>query len=241
MGCVLQRDNIPNIEDVIHFGKAISWYASLVPVHVTDYSKPMNFRTYDQSLRFHREEYPYVDALIERVRAMRKEGFPLYDSDQYLDDIKRFVRNEPTTWRGKNEGVCDSPNLYFAVLPNGEFAPCCDHRLPESIPVYDNKFPTVYRDSLFRKKVLKVTGSCSGCMYGSYPEMTIAMRFWKAKFERMMLFMASPPEKNWPVSYERMLELAEKIRNESRERVRIPEGIISGSVQSDGNTLRVLQ
>ncbi len=47
----------------------------------------------------------------------------LFDSDQYLDDIKRFVRAESITWRSHNNNVCDTPNLYFALLPNGEFAP----------------------------------------------------------------------------------------------------------------------
>ena len=222
LGCVLQRDNLGDIEDVIRFGTAISWFTSLVPIHVTTFDKPMNFRTFDQTKRWKRDELPYVDRLIERVRAMRREGFLLYDSDQYLDDIKRFAAETPTTWRQKNAGVCDSPNLYFAVLPNGDFAPCCDHRLPGHIHCYDRNFPTVYRDRVFRDAVRQVTGACSGCMYGSYPEMTIAMRYLAAKWERAKLFLASPPAKKWPVTYEQMLALAEQIRTESRERISLP-------------------
>ena len=225
LGCVLQRDNLPNIIDVIKFGTAISWFTSLVPIHITTYDKPMNFRTYDQSLVLHPAEFPYVDRLLDEVRETRRAGYLIYDSDQYLDDISRFVRQEPTTWRSKNNGVCDSPNLYFAVLPNGHFAPCCDHRLKESIPVFGKDFPTVYREQAFRKSVLEVTGNCSGCMYGSYPEMSISMRFMRATLERIKLFVTKPPVKNWPVSYERMLELAEQIRNEPRERVKIPDSV----------------
>jgi hypothetical protein len=59
-------------------------------------------------------------------------------------------------------------------------------------------------------------------MYGSYPEMTIAMRYLAAKWERAKLFIASPPPKKWPVSYEEMLTLAERIRTEKRERVSLP-------------------
>ncbi|MBS0662180.1 MAG: radical SAM protein [Verrucomicrobia bacterium] len=222
LGCVLQRDNLGDIEDVIRFGTAISWFTSLVPIHVTTFDKPMNFRTFDQTKRWKREELPYVDRLIERVRAMRREGFLLYDSDQYLDDIKRFAAETPTTWRQKHDGVCDSPNLYFAVLPNGDFAPCCDHRIPGHIHCYDRNFPEVYRSKVFRDEVLRVTRPCSGCMYGSYPEMTISMRYLAAKWERAKLFLASPPPKKWPVSYEEMVAHAERIRNEARERVSLP-------------------
>lgn len=222
LGCVLQRDNLADIEDVIRFGTEISWFTSLVPIHVTTFDRPMNFRTFDQTKRWKPEELPFVHAVVERVRAMRKEGFWLYDSDQYLDDIKRFSADKPTTWRAKNHGVCDSPNLYFAVLPNGDFAPCCDHRLAKRISCVDAAFPKTYWEETFRRDVLKVTGACSGCMYGSYPEMTISMRYLKAKLERMKLFAAAPPVKRWPVSYEEMLAAAERIRREPRERIQLP-------------------
>ncbi len=222
LGCVLQRDNLGDVEDVIRFGTEISWFTSLVPIHLTTLDRPMSFRSFDQSKRWRPDELPYVNALVERVRAMRREGFLLYDSDQYLDDIKRFAAGEATTWRQKHDGVCDSPNLYFAVLPNGDFAPCCDHRIPSQVATYDPRFPEIYRRKVFRDEVLRVTKACPGCMFGSYPEMTIAMRYLAAKWDRVKLFLASPPAKKWPVSYEQMVAIAERIRTERRERVALP-------------------
>jgi hypothetical protein len=212
----MQRDNLHDIEDVIRFGSAIGWFTSLVPIHVSDHFQPLGFRTYDQSLRFKQSEFGEVDATVERIRQMRKQGYLLYDSDQYLDDIKRFVKNEPTTWRGKHGGVCDSPNLYFAILPNGDFAPCCDWRLPRSVHTYDKNFPQEYYDSTFRQDVFDITSRCNGCMYGSYPEMTIAMRFNKAKLQRIETFFTKPPEKPWPLTYEQLIKKAEEtLRAES--------------------------
>lgn len=222
LGCVIQRDNLGDIEDVIRFGSEISWFTSLVPIHVTTFDQPMNFRTFDQTKRWRPEELPDIDRLVERVRAMRREGFLLYDSDQYLDDIKRFAAGTATTWRQHNDGVCDSPNLYFAVLPNGDFAPCCDHRLPSGIATYVPGFPEVYRSKVFRDEVRRITRPCSGCMYGSYPEMTIAMRYLKAKLERFRMFVAAPPPKKWPLTYEQLLAAAERIRSEPRDRVQLP-------------------
>ena len=211
LGCVLQRDNINEIINVIKFGTSIGWFTSLVPIHITDKFHPMGFRTFDQSLKFRENEYHRVDELIEEVRKMRKQGFLLYDSDQYLDDIKRFIRNEPTTWRNKNGGVCDSPNLYFVVLPNGEFAPCCDHRLRTSIFTYSDDFVKQYKKKTFGNEVRKVTGSCIGCMFGSFPEITISMRFLAAQIQRTKIFFTSPPKKNWPISYEQMLDQIDNI------------------------------
>jgi hypothetical protein len=70
--------------------------------------------------------------------------------------------------------------------------------------------------------VLKVTRPCSGCMYGSFPEMTISMRYLKPKMDRIKTFITSPPPKKWPVTYEQMLAIAERIRTEPRERIQLP-------------------
>lgn len=214
LGCVMQRENLDDIVDVIRFGTKISWFTSLVPVHVTDHVHPRGFRTFDQTQKFRPDDLATVDAVIERVRGMREEGFLLYDSDQYLDDIKRFVRGEATEWRSRNGGVCDTPNLYFALLPNGHFAPCCDYRIPREVPAFDPDFPAIYRDRAFRAEVRAVASACEGCMYGSYPEMTIAMRFLAAKLQRVRTFFTAPPPKNWPLSYEEILGIAESIQRE---------------------------
>ncbi len=209
----------------MRFGTAIKWYTSLVPIHVSDYVHPRGFRTFDQSLRFLPSEFAAVDGVIERVRAMQREGYLLYDSDRYLEDMKRFVRGEPTTWRDKNGGVCDSPNLYFAVLPNGDFAPCCDYRLSNAASTFAPDFPNVYRDARFRVEVKDVVSACEGCMYGSYPEITIAMRFLAAKLQRMRTFLTAPVAKdNWPLRYEQLVEIAETIRGEPRQRAKLERG-----------------
>lgn len=57
-----------------------------------------------------------------------------------------------------------------------------------------------------------MVAACDGCMYGSYPEMTISMRFLSATLDRVKLFLTAPPPKPWPVSHERMLGLAESLR-----------------------------
>ncbi len=219
LGCVIQRDNLDDIEDVIRFGTKIGWHTSLVPIHVSDTFHPLGFRTYNKSLRFRESEFSKVHALVERVREMRNEGYLLYDSDQYLDDIKLFIQGKPTAWRNKNGGVCDSPNLYFAVLPNGDFAPCCDWRMPSSSHTYSSDFPTMYRDRFFRSDVYAITSACEGCMYGSYPEMTISMRYWKAKLQRIKTFVTHPVQKNWPVSYEEMITLAKQISKDKRHSI----------------------
>ena len=61
LGCVLQPQNMGDIEDVIRFGTKISWFTSLVPVHVSEYNHPTGFRAFDKRLKFKDFEVPVVD------------------------------------------------------------------------------------------------------------------------------------------------------------------------------------
>jgi MoaA/NifB/PqqE/SkfB family radical SAM enzyme len=213
LGCVFQPKNMQDIEQVVEFGTAASWHTSLVPVHVTDFANPRGFRTFDQSLKFKPQQYEAADHIIEKIREMRNQGYLLYDSDEYLDNIKLFIKDHSLTWRRRNKNICDSPNLYFAILPNGEFSPCCDYRLKNSYPIYDKNFINTYKNKVWREEVKNVVKNCEGCMYGSYPEITISMRFMQAKLQRIKTFITSPPKKNWPLTYDFLIEKAESIRN----------------------------
>lgn len=217
-GCVITPLNIEDVEDVVAFGTRIGWYTSLVPIHVTTEAMPMNFRTYDQRIDFRPEHVEPVTALLARLHQMKLDGALLYDSDEYLDDIRRFAAHEPTRWRRRNDDVCDSPGMYFAILPDGRFAVCCDHRLPGApVPTYADDFPAAYRDGAFRKRVTDVARACDGCMFGSYPEITITARYWSATFERIRVFAGRAPRREWPLTETQLTEIAADVLA-SRER-----------------------
>ncbi|NJD77468.1 MAG: radical SAM protein [Candidatus Methanoperedens sp.] len=185
LGCVLSKYNIDEIEAVLDFATRIGWWLSLVPVHITTPDSPMNFRGYDEYFKFTEEDFPKVKGLIERLKRKKREGFMLFDSDDYLDSIYHFISTGHPNWRHRQ--VCDSPNLYFAILPDGRFAPCCDFKFNENLYVYDRDFPKIYKSREFRDKVMKITQQCPGCNFGSYPEMTLSARSFSTIRERISL------------------------------------------------------
>lgn len=189
LGCVLAPSNLEHITSVIEFATAIGWWVSLVPAHTTSTWKPRSFSTYDSTLKFCPEQYPRVYEVLQEVKRMRSAGFNVYDADEYLDDIYRYITEQPIQWRRRNGGVCDAPNLYFAIQPNGDMAVCCDYRLPRSVPVYDRDFPRMFRDSYLRREAQDIARKCSGCMYGSFPEITISTRFFLPMLSRARLFL----------------------------------------------------
>jgi MoaA/NifB/PqqE/SkfB family radical SAM enzyme len=192
---VLMPRNLHDIQDVIRFATAIGWGVSVVPVHVSTPDKPRGFQTFDDEavVTFPKERYAEVKKAVEHLKALRRSGLNLYDSDEYLDDVYRFVAKEPLQWRRRNNNVCDSPNLYFAIAPNGNLKVCCDYEPNGRYPVYDPEFPNWYRDGRIHEDAYSFTRSCSGCMYGSYPEITISARYMKAMIERFHYFNVRPP------------------------------------------------
>lgn len=219
LGCVISPRNFTQIADVIRFGTAIGWWVSLVPVHVTTRAEPRNFSTFDEGLRFVPHQYDAVKEVLESVKQMRDQGYKVYDSDEYLNDIYRFVTNRPIQWRRRNNNVCDSPYLYFAIQPNGEMAVCCDYRLPHSYPVHHPEFPEWFHTRKMHEEAISVTSQCSGCMYGSFPEISVSARFFTPMFRRARLFLLDKEGKRalQRYSFDEMIQLATRARVGTRE------------------------
>jgi MoaA/NifB/PqqE/SkfB family radical SAM enzyme len=212
LGCVLSPYNVDEIESILKFATKIGWWLSLVPVHINSTEEAMNFRGKDKSFIFDKDGVNKVDKLMKKLKVMKRQGYLLFDSDDYLDSVNYFVKTSKTNWRCK--GKCDSPNLYFAILPDGSFAPCADHRLAEKIFLDDDNFPKIYNSRKFRDKVEEITSECQGCDYGSYPEMSLSVRSSKTFWERLLLqFKVSKTSKR-KLTEKSILKLVDEIKNE---------------------------
>jgi MoaA/NifB/PqqE/SkfB family radical SAM enzyme len=216
LGSVLAPRNLDHIAGVVRFATEIGWWVSLVPAHQTPVAEPRSFSTFDPALKFRPEQYTRVREVLEEVKQLRAAGHNVYDSDEYLDDIYRFIVGEPVQWRRRNGGLCDSPNLYFAIQPNGDMAVCCDYRLPESYPVQAPEFVEWYRTRRLREQATAITAQCSGCMYGSFPEISISARYFTPMLRRARLFLIQGAARRLKrYSKNQMIEIATEIAAQS--------------------------
>lgn len=239
-GTVLMPRNMEHIIDVLEFGAAIGWGVSLVPAHVSTADRPQGFRTFDDVgvCRFPAASYPRLREILDALKGSGALRSSLYDSDEYLDDIYRFVVGEPIQWRRRNHDVCDSPSLYFAVEPNGNVNPCCDFKLDVAYPAYDPQFPALYRSGVIHRAVSAYTETCAGCMYGSYPEITITARYLKPLLQRFLFFNAGTHNLLKKLSEGEMLEIARAIY-ERNHRGRVARGL--GAALPDDDAARFEQ
>ena len=182
-----------------------------MPAHSTSAFEPRSFSTFNKQVAFESSQFDEIDAVMAKIREMKRSGYHIYDSDQYIDDLQRFVKNEPITWRNRNGGVCDAGSLYFAVLPDGSLAPCCDWRLDEDVFVNSSSFVSEYQQGFFKNPIKKKSEVCSGCLYGSYPEISISARFAKAALERAKLFIVESRAEIRNLTPAQLTDLAKKI------------------------------
>ncbi len=212
LGCVFSPYNFRDVTKVIRFATEIGFWVSLVPAHSSSIMEPRSFSTFRNSIKFSPEQYSQIDEVIDEIRMMKKQGYNIYDSDQYIDDLQRYVKGQPVTWRDRNGGVCDAGSLYFAVLPDGSLAPCCDYRLDSHVDVGGSDFVDLYRKGHFTSVIKSKSEACSGCLYGSYPEISISARFAKASLERAKLFIAESRAEVKVMTKEELQSLADKIQ-----------------------------
>ena len=215
-GCVFSPYNFREVTNVIKFATEIGFWVSLVPAHSSSVFEPRSFSSTKDNIKFDKSDYIEVDDVIGEVRAMKNEGYNIYDSDQYIDDLQRYVKGERITWRDRNGGSCDAGSLYFAVLPDGSLAPCCDYRLPTQVDVGSDEFPENYRKSLHTSEIKKISKACTGCLYGSYPEISISARFAKAAIERVSLFSAESKAQIKVLTTDELVLISEKISKGTR-------------------------
>jgi MoaA/NifB/PqqE/SkfB family radical SAM enzyme len=210
LGCVLSPYNIDHVESVLDLATELGWWLSLVPAHTNPPEKNMFFRGTDTSFIFQEKDYPKLAALLDRLKKRKKQGDHLFDSMEYLNSIRHFVEHGTPSWRKNNQ--CDTPYLYFAIKPDGRFAPCCDHDFIEDVYVYDKDFPKIFRSKSFQSKVINIAKNCSGCNFGSYPEMTLTVRSLSTFIERVRLQFRSSMIRHRTIEDEQLFTLIDSIK-----------------------------
>ena len=58
---------------------------SLVPVHITDPSLYMGFRSYDNDFSFRKEDISNLESIFNRLQKMKSNGYLLFDSIDFLN------------------------------------------------------------------------------------------------------------------------------------------------------------
>lgn len=205
---VVSKLNIKEVPKVIRFTTAIGFYASLIPVHVSNgngSTKDFIVRADSPDFAFDTKDHDLIDETYARVRQMKRDGFLVYNSNRFLRESPEFLKRKKIYWK------CDSPVLYFSISPEGRFLPCVDIKTNKSMLA--DSFMEKYRSAEFIDEIKGIVKKCPGCMYACWPEITYLCRDPFVFTERMIQGMKVGRFQREPMSQEEMLKAAEEIRN----------------------------
>lgn len=202
---VVSKRNIEEVPKIIEFVARIGFYASLIPIHISNNaSEEFIVRKNSPDFKFHPEDFPMIDRIYEKIISMKKNGFNIYNSYRYLSESKEFLKNNKVNWR------CDSPFLYFSISPSGNFLPCVD--IPANISMLDEGFFRKFHSEEFIEPIRKKVENCSGCMYACYPEISFFCYDFSVFIEMLIQGFKVQGFRRLPFSYEELIEIIWEIR-----------------------------
>ena len=205
MNIVVSRQNIWELPNLIKFATRIGFYASLIPIHLSDANNnKFIIRKDAPELAFRDDNHDEIDQIYAKIIAMKKQGYNIYNSYRYLKNSRSFLKGNRINWR------CDSPDLYFAISPSGKFLPCVE--LKTSFSMLDAGFVDLYKSREFKDEIRKTVNKCPGCFYACWPEMTYLCRDPLVLMERIILGLRSVFEKRAPVTHKQCIEMINEIR-----------------------------
>ncbi len=205
---VVCRRNLKELPQIIKFATRLGFYSSLIPIHVSATAADGEFiiRKEAPDFSFRKEDFSDLDRAYREIIAMKKNGYNIYNSYKFLRSSTRFLKGQRINWH------CDSPDLYFAISPSGNFLPCAD--LNSEISLLDGNFVDLYRSGAFRSRIRKMVGNCKGCFYACWPEISFLCRDPRVLVERLLFGLQTSLSTRTSVTEEQCREIIKEIKEE---------------------------
>lgn len=204
---VVTKENLQELPRLIKFVTEIGFYSSLIPIHLSNSSgDDFIIRKHSPQSAFCPEDFAGLEQIYKQVIKMKRAGYNIYNSYKFLHNSPEFLKGKRIKWH------CDSPYLYFAISPSGNFLPCVD--IKTSISMLGDGFVDLYNSKDFQNAISKMVDNCSGCFYACWPEITYTCRDPLVFLERAMLGVRTAAKTRKPVTYPECLRIIEKIKKE---------------------------
>jgi MoaA/NifB/PqqE/SkfB family radical SAM enzyme len=201
----VSRHNLEELPALVSFISGIGFYASIIPVHLAGPgSSRFIVRADDGEGAFTPADRETVERVYDRLVAMKRSGFRIYNSYRFLRESREFLLTGRVSWR------CLSPDLYYSISPQGHFLPCVD--IGTDISMLDDDFLERYRSGEIPGRIRKIARACSGCMYACYPEMVYLCHDPGTFFERAVFAFRAGRARRERRDYRELIAAAGRLR-----------------------------
>jgi MoaA/NifB/PqqE/SkfB family radical SAM enzyme len=164
--------NFEELPALVHRFGNLGLYTYITPVMVgseeADEGQDLYFRSEDSDFRLDRIPAEVRDRVIDELIDLRRGGYRLTNSTQFLEDFRRYLETGECDW------TCEAGTLCLDVHPDGSVCVCKEK--PPIGSILDDDFVDFYRSSGFRELAALFSEDCTGCFYGEYREPQYAVR-----------------------------------------------------------------
>jgi cyclic pyranopterin phosphate synthase len=202
---VVSKLNIEELPTLARFATEMGLFISFIPLHSTRSNSDFIIRKNNAELEFSEKDFWAIDKVYSELIRMKKEGYLIYNSSRFLRETSDYLRYKKIHWK------CDSPNLYFAISPSGNFLPCVD--LNSDINILDQDFLKNFSQGIPQNQIRQKVDACEGCMYACWPEFTYLMRDWHTLVEQIKQFSLSLRCRSKPFSDQEIKLMVAKLEN----------------------------
>ena len=167
---VASRHNFFELPALVEYFRRRGIYSYITPVMVghDGASGEYLFRSEESDFGFTAVEAGQVDAVIDALVGLRKQGWGLTNSVCHLEDFRSFLSTRRCDWR------CDAGRYTIDVRPDGRVSPCKEK--PPCADILAPDFMAFARSGEYAARVSAATAGCAGCFYGEYREPSYAIR-----------------------------------------------------------------
>ncbi len=214
LNCVVSDLNLEEIPDLVRFARDIGFAISLLPVELLAGPKDGvqnwegRFIRHNPELDLHSADNSEsgqtvaerVDRTYEKVIAMKREGWPVFNSTPYLEASREYLKRGSFPAEG-----CDAGRLYFSISPNGQFTIC--HRTQHNYKhILDPDFERYFNSDAYERVRMQEAGGCEGCMRACWIDTSSIFRNFGGFFDTVKL--AIRPNRHAPLPVEEVLKRA---------------------------------
>lgn len=178
---VVSKINISELPAIVKFVNSKGAYISLCPLQLQPDDNDSDFCfTHDKEIILSKEDLPEIEKSYAEILKMKKEGYRIISSKEYLKASLNCFRTGNYSWR------CKAGERFFVIYPDGGFSPC--DVFPSLLKI-ETGFLKKFRSTEYKESIRLLRKECNGCALACWRDTSFFIDDFGTKMEQMMLYL----------------------------------------------------
>jgi MoaA/NifB/PqqE/SkfB family radical SAM enzyme len=182
LNTVVSGLNVHELPDLVEFAAGRGFHISFVPLELASAPDEANdFAAYAPDMALTEDHHRIVAASFETLIAMKREGYPIFNSTAFLSLCSHYLRGRKAEW------PCRAGQLFLSINPAGEASFC--HASQPFASVLDENFEDRFRSDAVKREAAGFRKNCPDCLRPCWVEPTLAIHHRPSMWEQVRLVM----------------------------------------------------